>query len=124
MNEFYQKRILSIINRELAIDEKIRIEINVIIKLLTIEKQKNLKLSLETIQNNHFKTILSTIKSELSNSQIVDSDDSILIPFVQNRIDEILELNLNNVSEKERTEINHNINTINKITSKIDKNNY
>jgi hypothetical protein len=124
MNEFYQKRILSIINRELAIDEKIRIDINVIIKLLTIEKQKNLKLSLETIQNNHFRTILSNIKSELCNSQIVDSDDSILIPFVQNRIDEILELNLNNVSEKERTEINHNLNTINKITNKIDKNNY
>ena len=91
MNEFYQKRLLSIINRELAIDEKIRIDINVIIKLLTIEKQKNLKLSLETIQSNHFKTILSTIKSELYNSQIVDSDDSILIPFVQNRIDEILD---------------------------------
>ena len=96
----------------------------ILIKLLSIEKQKNLNLSLESIQNKHLKTILNNIKSELCNSKKADSDDSILIPFVQNRIDEILELNLNYLSEKERSEINHNLNTFNKITSKIDKNKY
>jgi predicted RNA-binding protein with RPS1 domain len=124
MNEYYQKRIISIINREIAIDQKIRVELNVIIKLLPIDKKKNLNLSLETIQNKHFKTILNKIKDELNQSQISDFDDSLLSPLAQNRIEEILELNLTNLSEKEQKEINRNLNILDDIYKNIDKTKY
>ena len=124
MNEYYQKRIISIINRELAIDKKIRIEFNVIIKLLPIDKKRNLNLSLETIQNKHFKTILSKIKDEFDQLQISDFDDSFISPLAQNRIDEILELNLTNLPEKEQKDINHNLNIFDDINKNIDKNKY
>ncbi|MDI5950439.1 MULTISPECIES: hypothetical protein [Flavobacterium] len=124
MNEYYQKRIISIINREIEIDKKIRVELNSIIKLLPIDKKKNLTLSLETIQNKHFKTILNKIKDELDQSQISDFDDSLLSPLAQNRIEEILELNLTNLSEKEQKEIDRNLNILDDIYKNIDKTKY
>ena len=124
MNEYYQKRIISIINREIEIDKKIRVELNSIIKLLPIDKKKNLTLSLETIQNKHFKTILNKIKDELDQSQISDFDDSLLSPLAQNRIEEILELNLTDLSEKEQKEIDRNLNILDDIYKNIDKTKY
>jgi transcriptional regulator of heat shock response len=124
MNEYYQKRIISKINRELAIDQKIRVEFSAIIKMLPIDKKKNLNLSIETIQNKHFKTILCKIKDEFDESQILDLDDSIISPLAQNRIDEILELNLTNLSEKEQKEINRNLNIFDEINKNIDKSKY
>jgi hypothetical protein len=124
MNQYYQKRIISIINREIEIDKKIRVELNSIIKLLPIDKKKNLTLSLETIQNKHFKTILNKIKDELDQSQISDFDDSLLSPLAQNRIEEILELNLTNLSEKEQKEIDRNLNILDDIHKNIDKTKY
>jgi transcriptional regulator of heat shock response len=124
MNEYYQKRIISIINRELAIDQKIRVEFSAINKLLPIDKKKNLNLSIETIQNKHFKTILSKIKDEFDQSKISDFDDSLISSLAQNRIDEILELNLTNLSEKEQKEINRNLNIFDEINKNIDKNKY
>ena len=124
MNEYYQKRIISIINREIEIDKKIRVELNSIIKLLPIDKKKNLTLSLETIQNKHFKTILNKIKDELDQSQISDFDDSLLSPLAQNRIEEILELNLTDLSEKEQKEIDRNLNILDDIHKNIDKTKY
>lgn len=124
MNEYYQKRILAIIDRELTIDKKIRVELHPIINSLSKDKKNNLNLSLETTQNKHFKYILSKIKDELCKIPISDIDETILNPLVQNRIDEILELNLTRLSENEQKEINNNLNVFQDFTKHIDKNKY
>lgn len=92
--------------------------------MLPIDRKKNLTLSLETIQNKHFKTILNKIKDELDQSQISDFDDSLLSPLAQNRIEEILELNLTNLSEKKQKEIDRNLNILDDIYKNIDKTKY
>ena len=124
MNEYYQKRIVAIIEREFEIDKKMRVDLEPILKILPTDKRNNLYLSIETIQNVHFKNLLEKIKDELSKTQISEIDEIILNSLTQNRIDEILEFNLTKLSEKEQKKISDNLGIINDISKNIDKNKY
>ena len=124
MDEYYQKKIVALIDRELIIDKNIRVELSPIVKSLTKDKKNNLNLSIETTQNEHFRNVLYKIREELCKTQISDFDERISNLLTQNRIDEIIELNLTKLSEKEQKKINNNLNILDDFVKNIDKNKY
>ena len=124
MNEYYQKKITTLIDTELIIDRKIRVELCPILQSLTKDKKHNLNLSIETTQNEHLKKVLYKIREELCKTQIIDFDEKNSNIFTQNRIDEILELNVTKLSEKEQKEINNNLNNLDDFSKNIDRNKY
>ena len=124
MNEFTQDRILSMIDRELTIDQIIRAQIEAFIQVLPTNKKMNLNLSLEIIQNRNLKNLLEKIMEEIGSKKISNHDDSALASLVQNRLDEITDFNLQTLPENQQNEIKMNLDILNKASKNIDKTKY